>query len=81
MRHRVLAMGAHLQTPRTYEDNSVSTRRPSAWRGRDCLLRLRRDRRNRLTYKEPTAPRDAEFKIRHEYEVEVKDFAQMRPPP
>src|SRR5206468_6223443 len=40
------------------------------------LLRLRRDRRNRITYKEPPTQRDVDFKIMQEYEVEVSDFGQ-----
>ena len=78
LRQRVLAMGAHLHTPRTYEDNLFFDTPTQQLAQQDCLLRLRRDHRILVTYKAPSAQPDAEFKIRHEYEVEVSDATQMR---
>jgi adenylate cyclase, class 2 len=77
MRQRVLAMGAQLKTPRTYEENLRFDTPEQRLARQGCLLRLRRDSRNLVTYKEPTAQRDTEFKVLHEYEVEVNDFDQM----
>ncbi len=78
LRQRVLAMGATLHTPRTYEDNWCFDTPDQRLRQEGCLFRLRRDRRARLTYKEPAATADTAFKIRQEYEIEVSDFAQAR---
>lgn len=78
MRQRVVDMGAALKTPRTYENN-ISYDTAEGWlRQTGRLLRLRRDRRNVLTYKEPLPNEDADFKVRREFEVEVSDFAQAR---
>ena len=78
MRRRVLAMGAHLTTPRTYEDNLCFDTPEQRLQQQERLLRLRRDRRSILTYKEPAPAADPDYKVRHEYEVEVGDFTQMR---
>ncbi len=78
MRQRLLAMGATLKTPRTYEEN-IRLDTPEAdlaQQGR--LLRLRRDQRQILTYKEPLPQEDPQFKVRQEYEVEVSDLAQTQ---
>lgn len=40
-----------------------------------CLLRLRRDRRNRLTFKKPHPAGGRQFKTHEEIEIEVSDFA------
>ena len=78
MRRRVVELGATLKTPRTYENNITFDTEEGGLRRRGRLLRLRRDRRNVLTYKEPPALEDADFKVRNEFEVEVSDFAQAR---
>jgi adenylate cyclase class 2 len=78
MRQRLLAMGAALKTPRSYEDNLCFDTPDERLQQQGCLLRLRRDHRNRLTYKEPPAAADTDFKVRHEYEIEVSDFTQTR---
>lgn len=78
LRQRLLAMGAALNTPRSYEDNLCFDTPDERLQQQGRLLRLRRDRRNRLTYKEPPAAADTDFKVRHEYEIEVSDFAQTR---
>ena len=78
MRQRVMDMGAVLKTPRTYENNVTYDTADSRLRQGGRLLRLRRDRRNVLTYKEPLPHEDADFKVRQEFEVEVSDFAQAQ---
>ncbi len=75
MRQRLVALGATCTTPRTYEENLLFDTPDAQLRHQGCLLRLRRDRRN---HKEPPAHHDLDFKIMHEYEVEVSDFAQMQ---
>ena len=76
LRHRVMALGATIATPRTYEDNLCFDTPDSQLQQQGCLLRLRHDQRNVLTYKEPSATPDTDFKVRQEYEIEVSDFAQ-----
>lgn len=78
MRRRVMAMGAVLKAPRTYENNVTYDTAEGRLRQAGRLLRLRRDRRNVLTYKEPLPYEDADFKVRQEFEVEVSDFAQAQ---
>jgi adenylate cyclase class 2 len=78
MRQRLLALGATLKTPRSYEDNLCFDTPDERLQQQECLLRLRRDHRTRLTYKEPPPTADPEFKVRHEYEIEVSDFTQAR---
>ena len=78
MRQRLVALGATCTTPRTYEENLLFDTPDAQLRHQGCLLRLRRDRRNLITYKEPPTHHDLDFKIMHEYEVEVSDFAQMQ---
>ena len=77
MRQRIVAIGAALKTPRTYEDNVVFDTADQRLRRQGCLLRLRRDRHNIVTYKEPGRSKHQDFKVRQEYEVSVSDFAQM----
>lgn len=74
LRQRVVALGARLKTPRTYEDNLTFDTPDEYLKRQGRLLRLRRDQRNLLTYKEPSAIDDQDFKVRHEYEVEVSAF-------
>jgi adenylate cyclase class 2 len=78
MRQRLAALSATCTTPRTYEENLLFDTPDAQLRHQGCLLRLRRDRRNLITYKEPPVHHDLDFKIMHEYEVEVSDFAQMQ---
>ena len=78
MRQRIIALGATLKTPRTYEDNRLFDTPDQRLTQQQCLLRLRRDRRHVLTYKEPTPAAEADFKVRQEYEVEVSDVAQTQ---
>jgi adenylate cyclase, class 2 len=74
MRQCVLAMGADYKTPRTYEVNVLFDTPDQRLQRQDCLLRLRSDHRHVLTYKEPAPAAEQDFKVRHEYEVEVSDF-------
>src|SRR5262249_15724808 len=76
MRQRLVALGATLTTPRTYEENLLFDTPEAQFRRQGRLLRLRRDRRKRITYKEPPTHHDVDFKIMQEYEVEVSDFDQ-----
>src|SRR5712691_7699436 len=50
MRQRLVAGGARLTTPRTYEENLLFDTPDAQLRRQGRLLRLRRDRRNRITY-------------------------------
>jgi adenylate cyclase class 2 len=78
MRQRVVAIGARLKTPRTYEDNLCLDTPDQRLRQQARLLRLRRDQHHLLTYKEPVRTDDPNYKVRHEYEVAVSDITQMR---
>jgi adenylate cyclase class 2 len=78
MRQRLMALGARLKTPRTYEDNWLFDTPDEQLTRQGRLLRLRRDRRNLITYKEPPTHQDPDFKVLQEYEIEVSDFAQAR---
>jgi adenylate cyclase class 2 len=62
--------------PRTYEENLRFDTPDGQLIRQRRLLRLRRDRRNTITYKEAPAQQDQDFKVLHEYEVEVSDFAE-----
>ena len=79
MRQCVVDMGAVLKTPRTYENNITYDTAEGRLRQGGRLLRLRRDRRNVLTYKEPLPREDADFKVRQEFEVEVSDSRRRSP--
>ena len=76
MRQRLMAIGATLIAPRTYEENLLFDTPDAQFRRQGRLLRLRRDQRNRITYKEPPVRNDPDFKIMQEFEVEVSDFDQ-----
>lgn len=76
IRQRLVILGATLKTPRTYEENLLFDTPDGQLTHQGRVLRLRRDQGNRMTYKEPPAHQDPDFKVRHEYEVEVSDFAE-----
>jgi adenylate cyclase class 2 len=78
IRQRILGLGASLHHPRTYEDNWCFDTSDQRLQREDRLLRLRRDHRILLTYKEPPLAEETAFKIRQEYEIEVNDFEQTR---
>lgn len=75
MRQRLLALGALLKTPRTFEENLLFDTPDQRLTQQQRVLRLRRDRRNLITYKEPPVHAETDFKMRSEYEIEVSDFA------
>ena len=77
-RQQIIAMGADLKTPRTYEENVLFDTPDHQLQQQDRLLRLRHDHRCLLTYKEPLPTPDRDYKVRHEYEVQVSDRAQMQ---
>lgn len=76
IREKILAAGAHLEKPRTFEKNISYD---NAWGGllrKAQLLRLRQDESARLTFK--GTPQDehlSEAKVREELEIRVSDFA------
>lgn len=78
LRQRITELEASLHHPRTYEDNWCFDTPDQRLHQEDRLLRLRRDYRVLLTYKEPPPTADTEFKVRQEYEIEVSDFEQAR---
>jgi adenylate cyclase class 2 len=78
IRQRIIGLEASLHHPRAYEDNWCFDTSDQRFQREDRLLRLRRDHRILLTYKEPPLTADKAFKIRQEYEIEVNDFEQAR---
>ncbi len=78
LRQRIVALEASLHHSRTYEDNWCFDTPDQRFQQEDRLLRLRRDHRVLLTYKEPPLTADTAFKVRQEYEIEVNDFEQAR---
>lgn len=78
MRHQLLALGATLKTPRTYEKNICLDTPENRLAQQGRLLRLRHDRRQVITYKEPLPQQDPHFKVRQEHEVDVSDLAQAQ---
>jgi adenylate cyclase class 2 len=78
IRQRIIGLEASLHHPKTYEDNWCFDTPDHRFQQEDRLLRLRRDHRVLLTYKEPPLTADTEFKVRQEYEIEVNDFEQAR---
>src|SRR5215467_12363073 len=61
MRQRLVALGATLKTPRTYEENLRFDTPDGQLMRQKRVLRLRRDWRNTITYKEPPAQQDPDF--------------------
>jgi adenylate cyclase class 2 len=76
MQRRLLELGAS-HTPKVFESNTRFDDRRATLQNKGCLLRLRRDRTNRLTFKRKPAEADREVKVFHELEVEVDDFETM----
>jgi adenylate cyclase class 2 len=75
LRQRLLTLGATLATPRTYEENVLFDTPDGQLTRQGRVLRVRRDRRNTITYKEPPIQPDPDFKVLDEYEVQVSDVA------
>ncbi|MBI4770362.1 MAG: class IV adenylate cyclase [Chloroflexi bacterium] len=77
LRARVLAAGGMLHAPRVLETNLRFDDAAGSLTPARRVLRLRRDRRARLTYKAPGAVRHG-VRQRAEHEVEVSDFEAAR---
>ncbi|GAB4518825.1 MAG: hypothetical protein OHK0046_26940 [Anaerolineae bacterium] len=68
---------AALVTPRTYEYNVRYENQDETLSANRIVLRLRKDERVRLTYKEPTAQIHGDIPVRFEAEVDVNDMEAM----
>lgn len=73
IRNRILAIGATF-LGRHFETNTCFENANRSFRAQDILLRLRKDNKNRLTFKAPPAKHDRDFKVYREMEVQVDDF-------
>jgi adenylate cyclase class 2 len=76
----LIAAGAVLISPRTYERNVRYEDAGRTMSGRGIVLRLRQDSRARLTYKEPPGavpPEASGVSYRFEVEVEVSNYDAM----
>lgn len=73
VRDRLRRAGA-LPTGSAFETNYRYDRNDDSLLTRQCLLRLRRDRRNWLTYKTPDSSGGRQIKTHQELEIEVSDF-------
>ncbi len=67
-----VSLGRFFELNIRYDDKNESIGRQK------CLLRLRKDRKTRLTYKSPPDIDDSRFKILREMEIEVNDFETTR---
>lgn len=76
MQRRLLELGA-AHGPKVFESNTRFDDSQASLQNNGCLLRLRRDRTNRLTLKRKPANADREVKVFHELEVEIGDFETM----
>lgn len=74
---RLQQIGAKLQTPRVYERNVRYENAEKTLTQQGIVVRLRQDRRVRLTYKEPVSQSDETVDSRFEAEVEVSDYDAM----
>jgi len=77
VRMRLVQLGARSRG-RHFEANLRFDDKRRTLLQRQCLLRLRKDRRFLLTFKERSPESDAQFKVHRELEVEVADFDQMQ---
>jgi adenylate cyclase class 2 len=76
MRQRIMELGAESQG-RFFESNVRFEDPHQSLKMKKSLLRLRRDRTAKLTYKSTPPEEDNQFKIMEELEVEVSDFDTM----
>jgi adenylate cyclase class 2 len=76
MQRRLLELGA-AQGPKVFESNTRFDDSRASLQNNGCLLRLRRDHTNRLTFKRKPANADREVKVFHELEVEIGEFDTM----
>ncbi|MCB2168826.1 MAG: class IV adenylate cyclase [Deltaproteobacteria bacterium] len=73
MRRRLHQAGA-VSTGSVFETNHRYDDADGRLLAAQCLLRLRRDRRNRLTVKQPHPDGSHQFKTHEEMEIDVSDF-------
>lgn len=73
IRHRLLQAGA-VSTGKAFETNYRYDDGNNRLLAAQHLLRLRRDHRNRLTFKQPDPSGGHQFKTHEELEIEVSDF-------
>jgi adenylate cyclase class 2 len=76
IRQHIIEMGAHSRG-RSFESNIRFEDACQNLKKQKSLLRLRQDRKVRLTYKSTPPEEDGQFKILKELEVEVSDFDTM----
>jgi len=76
LRSRILALGAE-SAGRIFEENIRFEDASCSLIQKKALLRLRQDRKARLTFKSRPADQDNQFKIFEELETEVGDFSAM----
>ncbi len=76
LRERILAAGG-ISTGRIFENNVRFEDANESLIQKKSLLRLRKDRSAKLTFKFTPPAEDNQFKIRKELEVEVSDFSTM----
>lgn len=76
VRDRILATGG-VSTGRIFENNIRFEDINQSLIKKKFLLRLRKDRSAKLTFKSTPPAADNQFKIRRELEVEVSDFSTM----
>ena len=77
MRQQIIDLGAESRG-RLFEHNIRFDSAARELRARAHLLRLRQDRKAKLTFKAPPAEKNQQFKIFSELEVTVSDFDAMR---
>lgn len=76
IRQRILDLGAKAGD-RVFETNIRFEDEARSLQKRNCLLRLRKDSKIKLTFKSAPQSADSQFKIRRELELEVSDFSTM----
>jgi predicted adenylyl cyclase CyaB len=78
MRQAILGSGGRLEKDRTPEEDTLFDLRSRALTGKGCALRVRRaGRKLFLTFKGPVQ-KSRRFKVREEYETEVRDEKELR---
>ena len=77
VRERIMELGADVKN-RVFETNMRFDDVHESLLRNKSLLRLRRDAKNRLTYKSEPAIKDDQFKTFRELEVQVSDFTTMK---
>ncbi len=73
----LVELGAKLKTERVYERNVRYENADKTLTDAGKVIRLRQDKRTRLTWKEPSGSEDKTVNIRTELEVTVSDFETM----